>query len=167
MTWSRRVDEPILAYPVELSMGMKWTSGLSNASVPIFRLTVNHPPPNGKLRVDRPAMTEPGCFPQSAYTAGVRRDEAEVEQNGWHLRQAGGMTPQLLIDAVRLLGADDELHLRLLGEHQHAEETHGVAAVDDAETCWIERVRLRAPESAQTPGRLPRRNLGRIVGYDQ
>ncbi len=50
------------------------------------------------------AMPEPGCFPESIYTAGERGDEAEVVQNGWHLRQAGGMTPQLLYDATRLFG---------------------------------------------------------------
>ena len=55
------------------------------------------------------AMPEPGCFPVSIYTAGERGDEAEVEQEGWHLRQAGGMTPQLLYDAVHLLGEEDPL----------------------------------------------------------
>lgn len=50
------------------------------------------------------AMPKPGCFPVSIYTAGDRGDEAEVEQTGWHMRQAGGMTPQLLYDAVRVFG---------------------------------------------------------------
>ena len=52
-------------------------------------------------------MPEPGKFAQSVYTAGERGDEAEVEQVGWHLRQAGGMTPQLLYDAVLLLGGEE------------------------------------------------------------
>jgi hypothetical protein len=55
------------------------------------------------------AMPEPGCFPFSIYTAGQRGDEAEVEQSGWHLRQAGGMTPQLLYDAVRVFGDRDPI----------------------------------------------------------
>jgi len=55
------------------------------------------------------AMPEPGCFPVSIYTAGAQGDEAEVEQDGWHLRQAGGMTPQLLYDAVRVFGESDPI----------------------------------------------------------
>ena len=50
------------------------------------------------------SMPEPGCFPVSVYTAGARGDEAEVEQVGWHLDQAGGMTPQMLYDAIRIFG---------------------------------------------------------------
>ena len=55
------------------------------------------------------ALPEPGCFPVSIYTAGDRGDEAEVEQEGWHLRQSGGMTPQLLYDAVRVFGRSDPI----------------------------------------------------------
>jgi len=53
------------------------------------------------------ALPEPGCFPRSIYTSGARGDAAEVEQSGWHLRQPGGMTPQMLYDAVQLFGKDD------------------------------------------------------------
>ncbi|NKB69071.1 MAG: hypothetical protein GKR89_18540 [Candidatus Latescibacteria bacterium] len=60
------------------------------------------------------AMPQPGCFPFSIYTGGPDGDEAEVEQSGWHLRQAGGMTPQLLWDAVQLLGAQEPLYTRAL-----------------------------------------------------
>jgi len=55
------------------------------------------------------AMPEPGCFPVSIYTAGDRGDEAVVEQHGWSLRQAGGMAPQLLYDAVQLFGKDSPI----------------------------------------------------------
>ena len=60
------------------------------------------------------AMPEPGCFMQSVFTAGDHGDEAEIEQSGWHLRQAGGMTPQLLYDAVRLLGERDPIYHQAL-----------------------------------------------------
>ncbi len=60
------------------------------------------------------AMPEPGCFMQSVFTAGETGDEAEVEQGGWHLRQAGGMTPQLLYDAVLLFGESDPIYREAL-----------------------------------------------------
>jgi hypothetical protein len=60
------------------------------------------------------SMPEPGAFPFSIYTAGDRGDEAEVEQEGWHLRQAGGMTPQLLYDAVQLFGESDPIFKQTL-----------------------------------------------------
>ena len=60
------------------------------------------------------AMPEPGCFPKSLYTAGERGDEAVVEQKGWHLRQAGGMTPQLLYDAVKVFGESDAIYKKAL-----------------------------------------------------
>ena len=57
------------------------------------------------------ACPEPGSMPQSIYTGGERGDEAEVEHSGgWHLRQAGGMTPQLLYDADHLMGAEDSIY---------------------------------------------------------
>ena len=66
------------------------------------------------------AMPEPGCFPVSIYTAGERGDEAEVEQVGWHLAQAGGMTPQFFYDGVRLFGKHDPVFKdALLGMVQH------------------------------------------------
>ena len=66
------------------------------------------------------ALPEPGSFPESIYTAGERGDEAEVEQDGWHLRQAGGMTPQMLYDGHRLFGKDDPIYKEaLLGMSNH------------------------------------------------
>lgn len=61
------------------------------------------------------ACPEPGSMPQSIYTGGERGDEAEVEHSGsWHLRQAGGMTPQLLYDADHLMGAEDPIYREAL-----------------------------------------------------
>lgn len=48
------------------------------------------------------ALPQPGQFPVSIFTAGAQGDEAVVEQDGWHSRHIGGMTPELLGDAVRL-----------------------------------------------------------------
>ena len=55
------------------------------------------------------ALPEPGCFPRSLYTGGDRGDTADVEQSGWHLRQAGGMTPQMLYDAANIFGKSDAI----------------------------------------------------------
>jgi len=54
-------------------------------------------------------MPEPGCFPESVFTSGERGDAAEVMQVGWTLCQVGGMTPQLLHDAVRAFGKKDPI----------------------------------------------------------
>jgi hypothetical protein len=54
-------------------------------------------------------MPEPGCFPESVFTAGERGDEAEVRREGWTLCQAGGMTPQVLYDAVVAFGRKDPI----------------------------------------------------------
>ncbi len=61
------------------------------------------------------AQPEPGAFPGSIYTRGDRGDEAWVEQTGWHTRQAGGMTPQMLYDAVRCFPDDPIYRQALLG----------------------------------------------------
>jgi hypothetical protein len=193
-------------------------------------------------------MPEPGCFMQSVFTAGEEGDEAEVEQAGWHLRQAGGMTPQLLYDAVQLFGVSDPIYRQALlaiadryvyhvndlfevldvdgneqldpyfnaaiiayayeltgqldyaaycryylREHfparaqvmsftyvcwgsiippmmaavRHAEDQHGVQALENAEAAWVDRVRQRQQEPATSATVRPeRRSIGRISGYD-
>jgi hypothetical protein len=67
------------------------------------------------------AQPEPGSFPLSIYTSGERGDEAEVEQCAWHLQQPGGMTPQLLYDALQIFGDGEPLYREtLLGlAHQY------------------------------------------------
>jgi len=61
------------------------------------------------------AMPEPGCFPESIFTAGERGDEAEEMRDGWDLCQAGGMTPQVLYDAARVFSDDPIFKNALLG----------------------------------------------------
>ena len=66
------------------------------------------------------AMPEPGCFAACIYTAGERGDEAEVQQDGCHLEQTGGMTPQFLYDGLRLFGKHDPVFKdALLGMAHH------------------------------------------------
>ncbi|HHV96718.1 MAG TPA: hypothetical protein GXX37_09655 [Clostridiaceae bacterium] len=55
------------------------------------------------------AFREPGCFPLVIRTGGLMGNEAFIKDNRWCLRQAGGMTPQMLYDAVELFGEDDTI----------------------------------------------------------